>query len=721
MNAKTNPDINSPPISINELLSNIYVNQQKKYDISHYVSSITSELENFCLPCNPNVDNMIHHMLIIPSQNKNRLSHVYRLARGSDELVAPIYTAIKKQILSVFENDLHTTLTNKYADEIYKNVYLKWQQLSTSAQKFYSTLLSPMKKTNNINEWEPMSESDFNNVYDPTTIRLNMNKIGNTHNTIFESSLPLLPPNIFENFWYTDFNNKKVRVSLEHTDESSRRYILRNIYDVVYRFSNDKKESTYMNVQIALNSTRSITLYLPSIYENGYKILSKDFFSLNFDKIKMARLDKKLHTSDKFSYANLPYDMIRMSSYYRDENGELYGKLPDESVVKINDVNSVADALLKANYKCYTTMVEFKTKMQCDVFLNECVLSDDDTFAKCLDFVNMTSEFEEVTREQIWQMHPKIALKILDRFGFSKHNDYNSEYKCNLERYQTIKEWRETSVKEFFKNSPKMIEKLNTDCPFVKYLQNVNDFVTANPAFLNNNIRPNKKVACQKPVEWLEAIGIKRRRETHAPYNGTFPIAEKIYLRNLRLQPNLSKDLLNLPSPQLWAPSHLDQYLPRERIILPSRSLSPSPSSPLSQLSSMQFGGGHVNFPISGNAFIRQLFADAKKRLATVGVKLDPKDDINIGGALDQHQMFENMLQDNIKHFDAYYDIVKKYRITNDTRLKDVPIGKISFEQLKKTSDELSETMKGYQNYEQVLAGLLGGIGRILIRKDYTA
>lgn len=136
-------------------------------------------------------------------------------------------------------------------------------------------------------------------------------------------------------------------------------------------------------------------------------------------------------------------------------------------------------------------------------FVFEVILSThNDCFEKYLEMANSDPDFFKIASNNIENLHPVMALRILLQCGFNKHQEYDPDRHMELWRVESIGHWLATSVNEKIE-SVKSNDTVSLLGLFrvLSYLDLVSQYINANPAILN------KDYGCQKKEEnkphWL--------------------------------------------------------------------------------------------------------------------------------------------------------------------------------------------------------------------------
>ena len=404
------------------------------------------------------------------------------------ELENIVMTKIKSDILKYFNQ--HTTLSNPIANNFWKNVYLKWNTFDKQTQNLYNSVISFQHQSNSssLNEYTNVKESDYNaTILDKelSNYRLNLKKAsdGSSRITQFEYLLPYVPSSA-SGFWYTDYNNniQKVDNLLPHDKKN----MLKIIYNGVY-FSKDNKN--YIPVSI-----NNIVIKLPIVPTNALSLT----FNLNIDKITRKRLylaNKSFSPSDiplaspsnSAQYIDLDYKNI----WTRNKNGHLskiingkeiiYGEMDDATIKELNTQSN-----------CFTTQLKFNDSTMCDKYIHQCLLEDDaEGLDKCFNNYLKHDNFFKIAEKEVDNMHPLIALRTLQKFGFHAIMKYDNKAQIQLKKIQSIDDWLNGFMaKKFSKNDMQAVFSGNKkNDSLLMYLKLVVNHVNRNPAILNKDFK----------------------------------------------------------------------------------------------------------------------------------------------------------------------------------------------------------------------------------------
>ena len=138
----------------------------------------------------------------------------------------------------------------------------------------------------------------------------------------------------------------------------------------------------------------------------------------------------------------------------------------------------------------------------------QCLLSDD---AASLDVCLNTfknNEFFKTAKREINSMHPVLALKTLQKFGF--RTEYvNDSLGGKLRKVQSVDSWMKTYMKETF--NPSQIQQITDgNDRLIAYLDLVSQYINANPGILNKGYGGTSAEASGlfKPSDYVRSVGI---------------------------------------------------------------------------------------------------------------------------------------------------------------------------------------------------------------------
>jgi hypothetical protein len=206
------------------------------------------------------------------------------------------------------------------------------------------------------------------------------------------------------------------------------------------------------------------------------KITDKRELLRLFSDAYFGKLGNYQDTSDKQMEFNIDKSKFMRELIWsmKDDFGDMNSwKIDTRGLYKTKDSKKIY--IGQRDNNCYTTQVK-GTPESCDKYLLECLLDGDKNLDKCKVFMAPESDFFNVAQDEIHHIHPMLALRTLEKFGFIPITKFDSVAKMNLKKMSNIKD-NNNNLMSLIKSNPK----LST------YLDIIVDYVNANPALLNEH------------------------------------------------------------------------------------------------------------------------------------------------------------------------------------------------------------------------------------------
>lgn len=161
-----------------------------------------------------------------------------------------------------------------------------------------------------------------------------------------------------------------------------------------------------------------------------------------------------------------------------------------------------ANEIFRAANKCYSLGID-NTGDDCETLVR-CILADEpEKMEECIEYLMFKQDFFKASKEQIQQIHPTLALRLLQRLGFRKYQVNDPVAGKVLWKVESVDHWLKHQVgKKFTKvDVDRLISNEKTGM-LLKYLNMVSQFVNCNPAVLNKNYHgPSSESAGQVTVD----------------------------------------------------------------------------------------------------------------------------------------------------------------------------------------------------------------------------
>jgi len=411
-----------------------------------------------------------------------------------------------------------TLQTSPEAQQIWRDVYQKWGELDDREKKFYKQNIVVMKKVGN--SWMKVDEADYTtqnvNLND---YRLNLAKPNEgSENTIFGNALPRLPVSEVNSIWYTDATGAHQYVpSVSNWEETTGSNFFPNLYKHIYKNGGG-------NVSVSVGSNNNVSLNVTSNWKDN----DLPYFNIKVDKLIRKRL-MSLKTAKQVSPVTENEEVFNFTDrniWYRDANG-VFVKKVDGQTVKYGDQDQTTADTLKADFKCYSTLVKAKDTQQCRKYVYNCLVEgDSDGLKKCMTFLkDSPADFFDVAKQEIGQMHPMVALKTLQKFGFRVHTEYDGESGMSLKKIERVNHWLKNFMTEKFKEKD-VQDAIKSNDRLLAYLDLIAQYVNSNPGLLNPGFggKTEEMVGKYTPSGYINKLGIKMRKEPSREFSGLVDI-----------------------------------------------------------------------------------------------------------------------------------------------------------------------------------------------------
>lgn len=392
-----------------------------------------------------------------------------------------------------------TTITSGAAQKVYQNVYARWNELSDETKTFYNTYAQLQKL--GPGGWKPVNENEYSISGNQSQYRINLKKdhnigkwksdnINKTGYTIIANNLPK-----YEGFGQVHYYTNSGVTTLTSNDKDLFTFIFTVIYEGLTwgEFTaNVKRNSgaTKFNVQVD-------------------NLVRGRIFAIS----KAQAADLKPDREEQFAFLG----MENKNVWTRDSAGE-YVTVVDGKKVRMGAEDPETIAKMKAVHQCYGTNVNAKDDASCKKWIFECLLSQDpNSLESCLRRINTEEkDFFHVATKDIKNLHPALALKILQQFGFHKYQAYDNTAKSQIWKVENVSHWLKNYMEQKFSAQDlKDMLKAKDQNHLLAYLDLVSQFVNGNPAILNKNYAGSSDEAAGlfKRSAFADKLGINVRRD----------------------------------------------------------------------------------------------------------------------------------------------------------------------------------------------------------------
>lgn len=445
---------------------------------------------------------------------KNVLSYEEGLGNEIAATVAArTQSAVTNAVAPKFDNQ-HTTLSQEHAGDLFKNVIQRWSSLHVDTKDFYDTFIGVEENTTKRG-WQPVHSSQytkkFGGVYEVESIRINLKK-GNSA-TRFEESIPLIPP-MFTRLSYTDASGTVKTVALDPLENGAGNPALREIYAVASKGGKTVPEpnSKYPKSIKGTINLPGLASYTGTHFSYKMDKLVKDML---YDLANATRISKKPGDVDDslFGDSSSVIDMIDGHTWSRSSPG-VYQKVDRSGRTTSYGRNDPATvSMLKASHSCYSSGYNGK---ECDTYIHKALLEGDKLVVdKKLSELLLTGDFFVNAQKDINNMHPLIALRTLQRFGFREHDVYDNQAGRSIRKIETKDHWLTSDAlgKKFPEKDE--LDAIKKSGKLLDYLDTVARYVNANPGILNDGHRgaSDEGSGFLASSDYVNSLGIKQRKE----------------------------------------------------------------------------------------------------------------------------------------------------------------------------------------------------------------
>ena len=245
----------------------------------------------------------------------------------------------------------------------------------------------------------------------------------------------------------------------------------------------------------------------------------KNVFRVNMDDFVRQRLFN-FHKNQQAPHSVVSNPVLSLADktiWFRDNNG-LYKMVNNDKIYYNKDSPATMQSL---EINCNSTQMKM-SKRDCENYVTQCLLSNDpDEIDTCISTWR-NRDFYEVSKAEISNMNPEMALKTLQKFGFRAKDVFDAVANRNLRKVESVDSWLRTQLKtKFDRNVSDVIE--NND-KLINYLSLIVDYVNSNPAILNKDYsgKTNELVGIVQSSQFAQNLGIHLQQY---PQNSQYIIA----------------------------------------------------------------------------------------------------------------------------------------------------------------------------------------------------
>lgn len=408
--------------------------------------------------------------------------------------------------------------------KLIENVYGKWNSLSDDARNFYKKFIQLQRFDPTTKTWTTVPETEYGTPIDPRNLSLyRINVIKTSLGTNIPAFVNLIPKftkknNLFNDIWYTDSTGKCVRISTsdwtEDSSQNSANNFFKNLYTAVYNGQN----------RVPVSTTRGV-INVPINPPNKFNPnVTTQMFNLNVDQYIRKRFFTIQQELKKPPVVTGPILSLTDKNIWKvDEQGRLYLDEPSGRVYYgIGDPAS--DKVFKDNFKCYSTFANVQGA-ECNRYITECLLNNNpDEISVCAEMWRR-GDFYKISKEEIKNMHPLVAIRTLQKFGFRNRPVYDPELKMEIKKVESVENWIKDVLSKAWgqkkTNDGRTLQSiLESNENVLNYLKLIVEYVNSNPAILNGKEFVGKTVEAVGKVprsEYAKKLQIPMIKEPKGP------------------------------------------------------------------------------------------------------------------------------------------------------------------------------------------------------------
>lgn len=378
------------------------------------------------------------------------------------------------------------------------------------------------------------------------------------------------------------------------------------------------------------------------------------FTTLKTDSIVRKRLVGLKTKSERYPTPSRPVeDVISLTdkNIWKYDGNQLY-RYDNATGNKVsygdNDPATFND--LTKNNKCYSTLIE---KGDCDKHVYECLLDDDNpnSLAQCWIVQdtgkNLDNDFYEKAKKDIGSMHPLVALRTLQRFGFRTSLKYDHEARMDLQKVESVDHWKNNYLDKKFPSESNYVKNNEN---LLKYLDLVVQYVNANPALINKHYsgKSSESMGDWPSSVYAEKLGLQKqvpRYNAVSDYNRL-----KIHQRTGMMGATILRPPFG--GPGVFAPFSSGVG------IIGGPGLG------------VMMGGGHIQAP-NGSAVVRNVVMTALKTMEHFNKSLDAESKKRIEDKIANMQKVESELNRTAEYLTEYSSLLEAFGDYTSTTLNE--------------------------------------------------
>ncbi|AYV80907.1 MAG: hypothetical protein Harvfovirus10_5 [Harvfovirus sp.] len=325
----------------------------------------------------------------------------------------------------------------------------------------------------------------------------------------FTNLIPQVP-NTVKKMWFTDAAGQQVSLIDPLADA------LKEFYCKTYKFG-----GTFTIGAAAIN-----------IKPNWNPASKYEVFNINIDKFTRKRFFKIMSEIKKPPKVEGPvFSLADKNIWHVDESNRLY-KEENGTKVYYDEDSDASKRIMTAEFKCYSTLANASVD-KCNFYVNQCLLrSDPESLSNCTEYWK-NHDFYKATKDEIKDMHPMVAVRTLQKFGFRVKKMEDPECKMQVKKFESVDHWLKTVLTkgDWQKPDPnnaaggKFQNTIEDNENLLNYLKLVVEYVNANPAVLNGKefaAKTSEAIGRVKQSDLAVRLGIQMAKVPASRYQGMY-------------------------------------------------------------------------------------------------------------------------------------------------------------------------------------------------------
>ena len=346
-------------------------------------------------------------------------------------------------------------------------------------------------------EKDGMKDHDVHNEFTDFIIRLALEHkaTGKPSQAFIVDLLPDFDDKMMGMVCFTDNAGKKQKIDVNKLGDKKKNFF-RDLYTNVRNGSSFDIDG------------KNITALAPQNFDTA-SVGCGSGFRINVGKLILHRIESykqmKVSNEPAASYSTLRSESANL--WYKDEKGHYYIK--DFETGEWNKYNPGNDNMSAEN-KCYGTGVNAGDADKCNEYVLNCLVKNDAAgLEECLKKFSGDKDFFKVAEKEILSIHPLLAYRTLQRFGFRSRNGEGG-----LKEVEDVYSWLDGVVKEKIAtggNTKDYWDTIQKNQTLVDYLNLVSQYVNANPGILNQQYEGAPISMKVRQSDYAKRLGLKPR------------------------------------------------------------------------------------------------------------------------------------------------------------------------------------------------------------------